>query len=47
MSGSTTLPCSCKSDFQDKRYGSGNRIHNLSKDAKKATCTVCGKVKLL
>lgn len=32
----------CKSDYQDKKYGNGNRVHNVtSKD--KNRCTVCGK----
>jgi hypothetical protein len=34
--------CSCRSDFQDKRYGIGNRVHNQGTQGK-ASCTVCGK----
>jgi hypothetical protein len=40
--------CKCKHDFQDKRYGQGNRVHNQKqKDSKNAQyrCTVCGDVK--
>ena len=41
------LPCTCHYDFQDKTYGKGNRVFNLT--AKKASgqdngvwrCTVC------
>lgn len=32
----------CDSDFQDKTYGKGRRVHNLSPDGKRAKCTVCG-----
>lgn len=38
------LKCSCQSDFQDKRYGKGQRVHNERKDPKAGPrCTVCGK----
>jgi hypothetical protein len=38
------LSCSCSSEFQDKRYGHGKRVHNeMAKDG--ARCTVCGTVK--
>lgn len=39
------LKCNCKSEFQDKTYGSGLRLHNTSgiKDKKIAYCTVCQK----
>lgn len=45
------LPCSCKNDFQDARYGKGNRAHTIGRDGSKRsqygkhTCTVCGKRK--
>lgn len=32
----------CKNDFQDKRYGVGNRVHNSNHDSSQYTCTVCG-----
>lgn len=40
------LPCTCESKFQDKEYGKGKRLFNLSQSPKKkeAHCTVCGKV---
>ena len=42
--------CGCKgnpsyaSEYQDKKYGNGNRIHNLDIKKTNATCTVCGKI---
>ena len=45
MAEVTIMKCTCKSDFQDKTYGKGNRLFNM-RDSKKhpgeATCTVCG-----
>jgi len=35
--------CNCPSDYQDKRYGKNNRVHNESR--KGAVCCICGKVK--
>ena len=40
--------CGCKSEFQDKRYGAQQHVHNSGKDLGKDTsyrCTVCGTVK--
>lgn len=36
----------CVSEYQDKKYGKGKRVHN-KKDGKEKeyTCTVCGSVK--
>lgn len=36
--------CSCKSEYQDKKYGKGNRVHNPTGEKNKnhANCTVCG-----
>jgi len=34
--------CTCESPFQDKRYGKHKRVHNIGKDNKHQTCTVCG-----
>jgi hypothetical protein len=36
--------CSCKNEFQDKRYGVGVRLHTRAKDCRR--CTVCGNEKL-
>ena len=41
--------CDCKgtpaSEFQDKTYGKGMRVHNEKLDGKGSTCTCCGKEK--
>ena len=43
MSGTTTMKCSCKSDYQDEHYGKGVRVYNVAgKDKDKRRCTVCG-----
>lgn len=38
--------CTCKSEYQDAKYGHGMRVHNLGKGkekaGRKAKCTVCG-----
>ncbi len=43
------LKCSCKHEYQDKKYGKGNRVHNAlaSKSGRlqEYRCTVCGDVK--
>lgn len=40
------LPCSCKSTYQDERYGVGQRVHNECNvvSGKGYRCTVCGTV---
>lgn len=37
------MPCTCKDEYQDARYGKGNRVHNVSNKTKDkiAYCTVC------
>ena len=39
------LKCKCKHDYQDKKYGKGNRVHNFVVNNTKAggdyRCTVC------
>lgn len=37
------LKCSCKSEFQDKEYGQGQRICN-DNDKDGSKCTVCGTI---
>ena len=34
----------CVSEYQDRKYGKGKRVHNLSGGVNKKTgkCTVCG-----
>ncbi len=44
------LPCTCRSDYQDQRYGRGMRVHNVSgkhdpNTPPKKRCTVCGVLK--
>lgn len=43
------LPCSCKSEYQDKHYGRQMRLHNEAKKKPSNsggwTCTVCGNTK--
>jgi hypothetical protein len=38
-------PCTCKHEFQDERYGKGNRVHTertkVSAGERVLTCTVC------
>lgn len=36
--------CTCKSEYQDNRYGANQRLHNPNKDDK-WRCSVCGHVK--
>ena len=49
MSGSVIKKCSCSpnpshaADFQNSKYGNGNRVMNLDQKKTSATCTVCGK----
>jgi len=35
------LSCTCKSEYQDSKYGKGNRVYNRTKNG--ARCTICGK----
>lgn len=37
--------CNCKSEYQDEKYGKGNRVHNKMIGDKGYRCTVCGKEK--
>jgi hypothetical protein len=41
--GTTIRQCSCKHNYQDKKYGDNNRVHN--EGMKGDRCTVCGGVK--
>lgn len=47
MAQVTVRDCKCKNDYQDKRYGTSQRLMNIA-DKKKVgsavavTCTVCG-----
>lgn len=35
------VKCNCKHEYQDNKYGIGNRIATLEYGKKRATCTVC------
>lgn len=39
------IKCTCKHEYQDEKYGKGNRVANSMKStsATKFRCTVCGK----
>ena len=37
------IKCNCKSEYQDKKYGIGNRIANLMLKNGWFRCTVCNK----
>lgn len=40
------MQCTCKSEFQDERYGKNIRVFNEMKSGSKSLgwrCTVCGK----
>lgn len=42
--------CECKSTFQDKEYGYGNRVYNTLKKGVtnlQGRCTVCSKVQII
>lgn len=39
------IRCDCVHEYQDKLYGKGNRVCNVMKNADKARCSVCSKVK--
>lgn len=41
MSKTVIKKCTCRHEYQDERYGKGNRVHNMTKDDKNAYCTVC------
>jgi len=46
METSKLLRCGCESEFQDKEYGKGIRLHTVvtrpEKKSWRYTCTVCG-----
>lgn len=40
--------CTCKHEYQDKKYGSGYRLHNecvRKQGVQEYRCTVCGNVR--
>lgn len=42
MAGTTTIPCNCDHEFQDKQYGRKVRLANISENGLTKKCTVCG-----
>ena len=42
MSGTKIIKCTCKNEFQDKQYGSKQRLANVNEKEDASTCTVCG-----
>jgi hypothetical protein len=41
------LRCDCAHQYQDQKYGKGNRVHNEMKPgSNKVRCSVCGKEKV-
>lgn len=45
-SSKMVMKCTCKHEYQDKKYGKGNRVHNnVNKGKAGAKCTVCGSEK--
>lgn len=39
------LPCSCKHEYQDGKYGKLQRVHNGTETDGKYRCSVCGNEK--
>jgi len=42
------LACNCKHEYQDQRYGPGQRVHNKcgrERTERRCRCTVCGKAR--
>lgn len=37
--------CDCKHEYQDLKYGRGNRVFNSTKEPDRYVCTVCTKSK--
>ena len=36
--------CTCENEYQDKKYGKGNRIHNQTGKLTEIRCSVCEKI---
>lgn len=39
------VECSCEHDFQDKKYGKKQRVHNYAEKKEGWRCTVCSSFK--
>lgn len=49
--GTRIISCTCRSEFQDRTYGAGRRVHNLGprtagSNTRMARCTVCATEKV-
>lgn len=42
MSGVAVKRCGCLSEYQDKKYGPGLRVHNFAPKKPAWRCSVCG-----
>lgn len=45
--GTVVRICTCKHEYQDKKYGPGKRVHNVAagKSSHSCKCTVCSSTK--
>lgn len=43
--GTIIKPCTCNHEYQDKKYGEKQRVHNLCKKGAQSRCTVCKTMK--
>ena len=43
--GTIILKCSCRSEYQDEKYGKDRRIHNISQKGNGSKRTSCGNIK--
>jgi hypothetical protein len=41
MANTEIKKCTCKNEYQDKKYGKGQRVHNFATGKEKWRCTVC------
>jgi len=47
MSKTAIKRCGCRSEYQDKHYGPGNRVHNYGPKRPCWRCSVCGTEKVV
>lgn len=43
--GSVVKSCTCHHEYQDMKYGSKQRVHNIGKQGDTFKCTVCATIK--
>lgn len=39
------MNCDCRQSYQDAKYGTGKRVHNLAVKKEQYRCTGCGKLR--